>query len=176
MNRLIRDNLTLNWYAIYTRSRHEQKVYDRLREKEIEVFLPLIQRWSRRKDRKKSIRVPLFPGYLFVRTQMDQFAYYEILKTKSVVRILCSAGVPAPIPDEQIHGIQILMKNNIAITPCQYLKAGERARVVNGPLTGIEGILIKIKPNKNRLVLSVDLIKESVSVELDEIDVEPIHL
>jgi transcription termination/antitermination protein NusG len=107
---------------------------------------------------------------------MDQCAYYEILKTRSVVRILCSSGIPAPIPDEQIHGIQILMKNNIVITPCQYLKAGERVRVVNGPLVGIEGILIKIKPNKNRLVLSVDLIKESVSVELDELDVEPIRL
>jgi transcriptional antiterminator NusG len=166
----------LNWYAIYTRSRHEHRVYDRLSEKKIEAFLPLIERWSRRRDRKKSIRVPLFPGYLFVRTQMDQYAHYEILKTRSVVRILCSSGIPAPIPDEQIHGIQILMKNNIVITPCQYLKAGERVRVVNGPLVGIEGILIKIKPNKNRLVLSVDLIKESVSVELDELDVEPIRL
>jgi transcriptional antiterminator NusG len=107
---------------------------------------------------------------------MDQYAYYEILKTQSVVRILCSGGVPAPIPDEQINGIQILMKNRIAITPCQYLKEGERVRVVNGPLVGIEGILIKIEPNKNRLVLSIDLIKESVSVELDELDVEPIHL
>lgn len=166
----------MNWYAIYTRSRHEEKVYDRIREKKIEVFLPLIERWSRRRDRRKRIQVPLFPGYLFVWTQMDQYAYYEILKTQSVVRILCSGGVPAPIPDEQINGIQILMKNNMAITPCQYLKEGERVRVVNGPLVGIEGILIKIKPNKNRLVLSIDLIKESVSVELDELDVEPIHL
>lgn len=166
----------MNWYAIYTRSRHEEKVYDRISEKKIEVFLPLIERWSHRRDRRKRIHVPLFPGYLFVRTQMDQYAYYEILKTKSVVRILCSGGIPAPIPDEEIHGIQILMKNSIAITPCQYLKEGERVRVVNGPLVGIEGILIKIKPNKNRLVLSIDLIKESVSVELDELDVEPIHL
>ena len=166
----------MNWYAIYTRSRHEKRVYERLSEKKIEAFLPLIEQWSRRKDRRKRIQVPLFPGYLFVQSPMDQYAYYEILKTESVVRILCSGGIPTPIPDRQINNVQILMKNRIAVTPCQYLKEGERVRVAHGPLVGIEGILIKLKPDKNRLVLSIDLIKESVSVELDELDVEPIRL
>ena len=166
----------ISWYAIYTRSRHEHKVYHRLRERNIESFLPLVERWSRRRDRRKRIHLPLFPSYLFVRTQMDGHTYLQILKTESVVRILSNDGKPATIPDEQINAIQILMKNGIAATPYPYLKEGMKVRVANGPLIGIEGILIKTKPNKHRLILSVDLIQESVSVEMDELDVEPIHL
>jgi len=107
---------------------------------------------------------------------MDGHTYLQILKTESVVRILSNDGKPATIPDEQINAIQILMKNGIAATPYPYLKEGMKVRVANGPLIGIEGILIKTKPNKHRLILSVDLIQESVSVEMDELDVEPIHL
>jgi len=166
----------LHWYAIYTKSRHEQKTYDRLLKKNIETFLPLVERWSRRRDRRKRINLPLFPGYLFVHSQMDAHSYLEILKTDSVVRILGNDGKPIPIPDEQIFGIQTLIKNGMAITPFPYLKEGMRVRVVNGPLIGIEGILLKTQPNKHRLVLSVDLLKESVSVEIDELDVEPLHL
>ena len=164
------------WYAIYTRSRHEQKVYDRLSRKSIETFLPLMERWSRRKDRRKRISLPLFPGYLFVRVEMDSQTHLELLKTNSVVRVLCNDDRPAPIPDKQIHAIQIMIKNGMAVTPYPYLKEGMKVLVVNGPLTGMEGILLKTKPNKHRLVLSLDLLKESVSVEIDETDVEPIHL
>jgi len=166
----------MNWYATYTRSKHEQKVNGRLGRKNIETFLPLIERWSRRKDRRKRIHLPLFPGYLFVRAEMDAHTHLEILKTDSVVRILCQGDKPAPIPDEQIHAIQVLIKNGIAVTAYPYLREGMRVRVVNGPLSGVEGILIKTKPDKQRLLLSVDLIQESVSVEIDESDVEPIHL
>ena len=166
----------MNWYAIYTRSKHEQKVNDRLGRKRIETFLPLIERWSRRKDRRKRIKLPLFPGSLFARAAMDANTYFEILKTDSVVRVLCNEDQPSPIPYEQVHAIQVLIKNGIAVTPIPYLREGRRVRVVNGPLMGMEGILLKTKPNKHRLVLSVDLLQESVSVEIDELDIEPIHL
>ena len=100
----------------------------------------------------------------------------EILKTDSVVRILGNDGKPIPIPEQQIFGIQTLVKNGVTITPCPYLREGMRVRVVNGPLIGIEGILLKTLWQKHRLDLSVDIIKESVSVEIDELDVEPIQL
>ncbi len=166
----------MHWYAVYTRSRHEQKVYDRLLRKGIETFLPMIERWSRRKDRRKKIKLPLFPGYLFVRSLMDAHSHLEILKTDSVVRILGNDGTPIPIPEEQIQAIQSLIKNGVAVTPCAYLKEGMRVRVVNGPLAGIVGILVKTQHKKHRLILSVDIIKESVSVEIDELDVEPLHM
>ena len=166
----------MDWYAVYTQSRHEQKVNDRLLKKKIETFLPLIERWSRRKDGRKRIHIPLFPGYHFVKTSMDAYAHLEILKTDSVLRILGNDGKPIPIPNEQIFTIHALIKNGVAVTPCPYLKEGMRVRVVHGPLIGVEGILLKTQPQKHRLVLSVDLIKESVSVEIDELDVEPITL
>ncbi len=166
----------MDWYAVYTRSRHEQRVYDRLQRKGIETFLPMIERWSRRRDRRKKVRLPLFPGYLFIRSLMDAHSRLEILKTDSVVRILGNDGTPTPIPEEQIHAIQSLVTNGVAVTPCAYLKEGMRVRVVNGPLSGIVGILVKTQHKKHRLVLSVDIIKESVSVEIDELDVEPLHM
>jgi len=166
----------LNWYAVYTRSRHEQKVNDRLTEKNIETFLPLIERWSRRKDRRKRVLFPLFPGYLFVHALMDNDTRLDILKTESVVRILRNERGPAPIPDEQVNGIKVLMKSGISPTPHPYLKEGMRVRVADGPLIGIEGIFLKTKPNKHRLVLSVDILQESVCVEIDDLSVEPIHL
>ncbi len=107
---------------------------------------------------------------------MNAYTHLEILKTESVVRILGNNGIPVPIPDEQIYAIQILMKNGIAVTPYPYLKEGMKVRVVNGPLIGVEGFLLKTQPQKHRLVLSVDLLKESCSVEIDELDVEPLHL
>jgi len=167
--------MTPCWYATYTKSRHEQKVNDRLLRKNIETFVPLIEKWSRRKDRRKKIKVALFPGYVFVRVVMTSHSHLEILKTDSVVRILGNDGKPIPIPDEQIHAIQVLMKNGVAVTRYPYLKEGMRVRVVNGPLIGIEGILLKTRPKKHRLFISVDLLKESVSVEIDELDVEALH-
>jgi len=76
------------WYAIYTRSRHEEKVYTGLRNKDFEVFLPKAETWSRRKDRRKKILLPLFPGYVFVHSRIDNHIRHDILKTIGVVRIL----------------------------------------------------------------------------------------
>lgn len=163
-----------SWYALYVISRHEQKVNDRLIRKNIETFLPLVEKWSRRKDRRKKIKVPLFPGYIFVRTTMTPYNHLEILKTDSVVKILGINGKPTPISDEQIHAIKALMKSGLPTMSFPYMKEGMRVRVVNGPLMGVEGFLIKIQPSKHRLILSIDLIKESTSVEIDELDVEPI--
>jgi len=165
-----------DWYAVYTRARHEQKANERLLEKKIETFLPLIERWSRRKDRRKRIQIPLFPGYLFVRALLEAQIHLEILKTDGVVQILGNNENPIPIPGEQIRAIQSLIQNGVAIERHPYLKEGMKVRVVNGPLTGIEGILVKTQTKKNRLIISVDLLQESVSVEIDDVDIEPISL
>lgn len=174
MSSLAEGTGVMQWFAVYTRSRHEQKVNGRLVKKEIETFLPMAERWSRRRDRRQKIRVPLFPGYLFVRVCLEPHVYIEILKTESVVRILGHNGTPTPIPDEEISAIQTVVRSGLTLTPFPYLKEGQRVRVVNGPLYGIEGILVETKAKKNRLVISVDLLKESASVEIASEDVEPI--
>ena len=166
--------MSLEWYAIHTSCHHEQRVYERLVKKSIHAFLPKMEVWSRRKDRRKRIQVPLFPGYLFVNVDLDPYVILEILKTPGVAYILGNNGNFTPIPENQIASIQKLLKNDVLIKPYPYLKIGQRVRIVNGPLMGCEGILLKIKPNKQRLIVSIDLLKRSISAEIDEFDVEPI--
>jgi len=107
---------------------------------------------------------------------MDAATRLEILKTESVVRILRNERISATIPDEQINSIKAVINSGISPTPHPYLKEGMRVRVVDGPLIGVEGILLQTKPKKHRLVLSVDLLQESVCVEMDDLSVEPITL
>lgn len=159
------------WYAIQTNSRHEQVVYDRLSGKEFEIFLPKIEVWSRRKDRKKRIHVPMFRGYLFVHSLLQNDNWLNILKTPGVARIIGTADGPAPIPDEEIDSIKILLDNDTLVNPYPFLEVGKRVRVVNGPLTGAEGILLETLEEKNKLIVSVTLLQRSVSVKIDVADV-----
>ncbi len=172
------DEAVSRWYAVYTRGRHEKKVYEKIVPKAAEVFLPLIEVWSKRKDRRKKIQKPLIPGYLFFREKLDPEKYIYILQTDGVVKILTSKEgketLPAPIPDEQIDSLKILLQSKAEILPYPYLKVGESVEVIRGPFMGAIGKLIRIKPNKHRLVVSIDLISQSVAVEIDAADVEKV--
>lgn len=166
-------NLPL-WYCLHTRSRHEEVVYQRLQEKGIHAFLPKLEAWSRRKDRRKKIQKALFPGYLFVKENLDPLHRLEILKTSGVVKILGNEEGPIPVPEIQIESIQKILAGRTAVFPFPYLKEGQLIRVVDGPLKGCEGFLLKIKEEKEKLVISIELLKRSVSVEIDGADIEPI--
>jgi transcription antitermination factor NusG len=156
------------WYAVWTRSRHEKAVYDQLARKTIETFLPTIPRWSRWKDRKKKIDWPLFPGYLFVRTDPEQTL--PIRMCTGVVSIVSFQGKPAPIPAFEIDGIRRLIESDLQFDPCPFVREGDRVEVVHGPLKGVVGRLMRKGPHA-RLVLSVDLIAQAVSVTVDAADV-----
>jgi transcription termination/antitermination protein NusG len=161
----------LQWYALWTRSRHEQIVRTQLQLKEIESFLPTVTKWSRWKDRKKKIDWPLFPGYCFARfNAVDRL---PVLKCTGVVSIVgFEGGVPAPIPEDEIHALQRLMQSELAYDPCPFIREGMLVEVVHGPLKGVTGRLLR-KNEKARLVLSVDIIAQAVSVEVDAADVRP---
>jgi len=159
------------WYAIWTRSRHEQVVREQLEQKQIEAFLPTITRWSRWKDRRKKIDWPLFPGYCFAR--FDAQNRLPILKCSGVVSIVAfEGGEPAAIPDREIESIRVLLESSLAFDPCPLIKEGTFVEVAHGPLKGVSGRLVR-KNEKARLVLSVDLIGQAVSVEVDAADVRP---
>lgn len=160
----------LPWYAVWTRSRHEQVVREQLKQKQIDVFLPTVAKWSRWKDRKKKIDWPLFPGYCFAR--FDPRNRLAILKCTGVVSIVSVEGEPAPIPEHQIDGIRRLIESDLAFDPCPTLREGMMVEVVHGPLKQVIGRLVR-KNDKARLVLSVDLIGQGVSVEVDAADVKP---
>ena len=157
-----------HWFAIWTRSRHEQVVRGQLDEKQVPVFLPTIVRWSRWKDRRKKIDVPLFPGYVFARfSPADRL---NVLKCGGVVSVVSFNGEPAPIPDEEIESIRTLVESTLPYDPCPTIKTGARVEVVHGPLKGVVGCLAR-KGSQSRLVLSVDLIGQAVSVQVDAADV-----
>ena len=164
---------TPTWYAIYAQVRHEGKVYSRLLAKSFECLLPQMERWSRRRDRRKKIQVPIFPGYLFVRAALDNYEQVRILQTPGVVRIVSNKDGPLPVPDSQMNSLITLLGNNRVLTSHPYLMEGMRVRIVNGPLYGCEGILVRKKNEKARLVVAIDIIQQAVSVELSEEDVEP---
>jgi transcription antitermination factor NusG len=159
-----------DWFAIWTRSRHEKRVRDQLAEKSLDVFLPTITKWSRWKDRKKQIEWPLFPGYCFARFNIhDRLA---VLKCDGVVTIVGSEGQPSPIPAFEIDGIRQLIASELSFDPCPLIKEGMMVEVKSGPLRGVIGRLVR-KGAHARLVLSVDLIGQAVSVEVDAADVRP---
>jgi transcription termination/antitermination protein NusG len=158
------------WFAIWTRSRHEKLVRDQLEKKQLEVFLPTIGRWSRWKDRKKKIDWPLFPGYCFTRALTDD--RLAILKCDGVVSIIGNNGEPTPIPDVEIESVRQLVDSELSYDSCPLVKEGQMVKVTHGPLKGVVGRLMR-KGAHARLMLSVDLIGQAVSVEVDAADVKP---
>lgn len=160
------------WYAVYTRSRHEKCVVEQCERKMIETFLPLYESVRRWKDRRVRLDLPLFPGYVFVRTPLKE--RLKILEIPSVVRLIGFNGVPTALPDSEIEALRHVLLRQLRAEPHPYLTVGQRVRIVRGPLEGIEGILIR-KKGTARVVLSIDLIMRSAAVDVDSADVEPLR-
>ena len=159
---------TVSWFAVWTRSRHESRVFSQLEGRAIEAFLPTITRWSRWKDRKKRIDWPLFPGYCFVHISPSESL--PVLKCAGVVKLVSFEGKPAPIPEWQVEDVRTLVTSDLKCDPCPLITEGDPVVVVSGPLRGVRGYLVR-KNAKARLVLNVDLIGQGVSVEVDAADV-----
>jgi transcription termination/antitermination protein NusG len=158
------------WFAIWTRSRHEQMVREQLARKHVDAFLPTMPRWSRWKDRKKKIDWPLFPGYCFARFALEDAL--PILKCTGVVNIVSFDGKPAPIPPAELDSIRLLVGSELQYDPCPMIHEGMMVEVTHGPLKGVVGRLMRKDALKARLVLSVNLIGQAVSVEVDAADVK----
>lgn len=162
----------MKWYAIHTRSRHEKQVDLFLSERGIETFLPLIHTLSRRRDRKKYVDIPLFPGYMFVCTDKERL--FDVKFTRGVTRIIgTDIDAPTPIPDKQILDIKAIMETEVQLDPFPYLKKGRMVRVKAGPLKGLEGILIERKGHY-KLVIRIDLLQKGAAAEVFISDIEPI--
>lgn len=156
------------WWAIYTRHQHEKSVADVLGSKGLDVFLPLYASKRKWKDRLKTLMLPLFPGYVFVEGGHER--RLPILSTPGVHMILTSGEGAAVIPDTEIESIRRTVESHCLVQPHPFLKCGERVRVIRGSLAGLEGILAR-KKNQCRLVLSVEMLAQSVGVEVDASDV-----
>jgi transcription antitermination factor NusG len=162
------------WYAVWTRSHCERQVAEQLSAKAFSPFLPETTVWSRRGGAAHQVQVPIFPGYLFVRHAMDKESYIEILKARGVVRILDGGwNRLTPIPREEVEAIQRAVEAGLPLYPHSCFRQGDPVRVVEGPLTGVEGSFVRDKPHRGRLILSINLLQTSVAVEVDAAFVEP---
>jgi len=161
-----------SWCVVYTNVRHEKTVNSLLSNKSIETFLPLREVLTQWKDRRKKVQLPLFPGYIFVRIlENGARSILNILNTKGVVRILSSNGSYETVPAHQVDSIRLLVDTKVEYDPYKYLVKGKEVVVVNGPLQGVSGKILERK-GQNRLIVSIDIIKRSVSVEVDPADIE----
>jgi len=154
----------MGWLAIHTRYQHEQLAARSLAYKGFEVFLPqytVVRRWS---DRKKELPAPLFPGYVFLRNELE--GHLQILTTPGVLGLVGFAGAPAVIPEAEIDAVRRTLARSLRVAPHPFLQCGDLVRIKSGPLEGIEGILLRNK-GQLRLVLSVQLLQKSVAVEVD---------
>jgi transcription antitermination factor NusG len=162
---------TSDWWVLYTRHQHEKTVAEMLSAKDFEVFLPLYESVRLWKDRKKLITLPLFPCYVFVRGGLDR--RLQVVSTPGVHTILFHGERVAIVPEAEIQAIRRAVEGPFRVEPHPFLKCGERVRVMRGSLEGVEGLLVR-KKNLYRLVLSVDMMAQSVAVEIDATDVEPV--
>jgi transcription antitermination factor NusG len=160
----------LSWYALYTCPRHEKLVARQIEERSLTCFLPLYRSLRIWKDRRKEIDLALFPGYVFVRmTLRDKL---RILELPSAVYLVSFNGLPAVLPDAEVEGLRLRLARGGRLEPHPYLRAGRRVRVTAGPMQGLEGIVIRRK-ERCRVVFSLDLLRRSVAVEVDEAVLEP---
>ena len=159
------------WWALYTRHQHEKTVAEMLSAKGFEVFLPLYDSMRRWKDRRKLLSLPLFPCYVFVRGGLNR--RLQVVTTPGVHMILFYGERVAIIPEAEIQAIRKTVEGPYRVEPHPFLKCGERVRVTRGTLEGVEGVLVR-KKNLFRLVLSVSMVAQSVAVEIDASDVEPV--
>ena len=156
------------WYVLWTRSHCEQQVHDQLAAKGFDLFLPMIAVWSRRNGVRHRANVPMFPGYLFFNHTMDGTSYIELRKARGLVKILGEAWDRlAIVPESEIMTIQKVHGAGLSVQLYPYLQEGQRVRITDGLLAGAEGILLKTKPNKGLLVVSINLLQRSVAVEID---------
>ena len=152
------------WHALYTRHQYEKLVAQSLSAKGFEVFLPQYRTIHRWKDRRKELLLPLFPSYVFIQGGFDRML--SIFTTPGVHSFVSWGGRPAEIPQNEIDAVRRLVQSPLRYEPHPFLKCGDWVRIKSGPLEGIEGVLVRTK-SACRLVLSVEILAQSASVEVD---------
>jgi len=163
----------VNWYAVQTRARHEKRVAERFQEQGLPIFLPLVSEVRRWSDRKKTVELPLFGCYVFVKVAASREERLRVCCIDGVLRIVGGKGEGSPIPNEQIEAVRAITSQQLTWTEHPFLKIGQRVRIKSGALNGVEGILVA-RDGDRTLVVSVDAIQRSLSVRIEGYDIESV--
>ncbi len=158
-----------NWYAAFTSPRHEKKVAFHFEQRQIEAFLPLyetIHRWKNRCN--ANLQLPLFPNYIFVK--IDPRERVQVLNVPGVLYLVSAGREPLPVPGNYIAALRDGLRM-YKIEPHPNVDVGDRVRIITGPMSGMEGILVR-KKNDVRVVLKMEMIARSMAVEVNVADME----
>ena len=151
------------WIAVYTKSRHEKVVIKELENKNIEAYCPIFKERRQWSDRKRWVEFPLFRSYVFAKIELKNSIY--ILQEMGVHHIIKFQGNISIIPNEIIQNIKSMIDGGFKVEQIEYFVKGDEVIVVEGPLKGMEGIVVKIK-NENKLVLKVAAIQQAIAVQI----------
>jgi transcription antitermination factor NusG len=162
-----------HWYALHTHARHEKIVEQRLRERGVETYLPLVTEVHSWSDRKKKVQLPLFSTYVFARLSHTKIDRLRVLAVGGVFRFVGVRGEGTPIPPEQVEAVRALVDGGLPWASHPFLKIGQRIRIRSGALDGVEGILVD-RAGDSTLVISIDAIQRSLAVRVEGYDVEQI--
>ncbi len=160
------------WYAAYTSANHEKRAAELLRAREVEYFLPTYSSVRKWKDRRVQLEMPLFPGYLFVHLALRD--RLKVLQVPGVAHLVGFSGTPVALPDAEIETLRAGQASGVRAEPHPFLNVGRRVRIKDGPLAGMQGVLVQRK-GKCRVVISIELIQRSVAVDADSADVEAVR-
>jgi transcriptional antiterminator NusG len=161
------------WYALHTRPRHEKLVVQRLEERGVKTFLPIVTEVHKWSDRKKQVQLPLFSCYVFAKFVPQRVERLNVLRVGGVLGLVGSGGEGTPIPDGQIDAVRTLIDGPIPWSSHPFLKIGQRVRIRGGALEGLEGVLVARSGNQT-LVISIDAIQRSLAVRVEGYQVEAV--
>ena len=154
------------WYAVYVKSRYEKKTSKLLSDRNIEVYLPLLNRLKQWSDRKKMVEEPLFKSYIFVRTDLKN--YYDILNTPGIVKFIGFEGKPVPVPDNQIVAVKQFVgeyDDSLSLDELQDFHEGQIVEIVYGEMKGLVGRLVSLQ-GKQRLVVDIESVGRSIPINI----------
>ena len=154
----------MNWYVFYTASRQEKKCEQSLAVGGFMVFLPLSEQMRQWSDRKKKVKVPLFPGYIFVKCLASEVA--KISGYRGIVGPVRFDSGYAIAREEELESIRRLIETGVhAEVAPGHITKGDMVFVESGPMKGITGICI-MEGGKNYMFIEVTSIQQSIKFNL----------
>src|SRR5581483_10559314 len=162
------DNMQPHWYASYTCSRREKQVARRFSDRGVECFLPLYHKVHRWSHDTRTLQLPLFPGYVFVR--IPPIERFRVIDIPGVVRLVSFNGQPAAVPDRDIEILRRAINLGGVAEPHPFIKPGKQVEVLRGPFRGLKGTVRKSKTKHLGLIVSVDLLMRSIILRIDAAD------
>jgi transcription antitermination factor NusG len=157
------------WYAAYTSARHEKRVAEHLQRIGVESYLALYSATRQWNQRRVLVEMPLFPGYVFVRIPLAE--RLRVLSAPGVAYLVSTRGGPVPLADDEIEPLRNCLAHKLRAEPTAYLRTGNRVRVTRGPLSGLEGVIVR-REGESRFVVSIDLIMRAIAINVEGLDLE----